>query len=104
MCVGTGSAQSEGVQACTAAQIRAHIDARVDVEYPEAEFGSAEGSIPQQILAMLHTEEQDCPGTSGFEMKQATMPDTPCPGPNLFQGVRPTLVTDEGETRDTFSR
>ena len=38
---------------CTAAQIRAHIDARVDTAYPDTEFGSTEGAIPQQILAML---------------------------------------------------
>ena len=32
------------------------------------------------------------------------MPDAPNLGPDLFQGLRPTIVTDEGEARGTFSK
>ena len=41
---------------------------------------------------------------SGFDMKQATMPDNTNEGPNMFEGMRPTIVADEGDTRDTFSK
>ena len=41
---------------------------------------------------------------SAFEMKQATMPYTPNADPQLFQGLRPTIVTDEGDTHGTFSK
>ena len=37
-------------------------------------------------------------------MKQATMPDISCEGPEFFESVRPTIVLDEGETRNTFSK
>ena len=36
-------------------------------------------------------------------MKQATMPDLPGQGSELFYGVRPSIVVDEGETANTFS-
>ena len=89
---------------CTAAQIRVRIDARVDAEHPDTEFGSTEGAIPQQILAMLEAQEDVCIPESAFEMKQATMPDIACQGCKLFEGVRPTVVTAEGETANTFSK
>ena len=41
--------------------------------------------------------------SSAFEMKQATMPDLPGKGAQLFYGVRPSIVVDEGETANTFS-
>ena len=46
----------------------------------------------------------DSRDASVFEMKQATMPDTPSAGPHLFQGMRPSIVTDEGDTRSTFPK
>ena len=53
---------------------------------------------------MLEAQGSDGKDVTAFEMKQATMPDTPNTGSHLFQGVRPTIVTDEGVTRDTFSK
>ena len=32
------------------------------------------------------------------------MPDTACRGPSLFEGMRPSIVTDEGDTRGTFTK
>ena len=58
-------------------QIRAHIEVRVNAEYPEEKFGGAEGAFPQAILAMLEGDSSERSDTSAFDMKQATMPDTP---------------------------
>ena len=59
-----------------------------------------------KIAAMLEAQEENCKddpkGVSGFDMKQSTMPDVSMDTPRLFEGVRPTLVTDEGETMNTF--
>ena len=80
-----------------------HIETRVSREYPDEEFGNEDGAIPSQILEMLEAEDTNADQESAFEMKQATMPDMATSGENVFQGVRPTLVVDEGETRGTFS-
>ena len=86
-------------------RLRAHIEARVDAEYPKATFGSPEGAIPQPILEMIRAQEEECsPDIFAFDMKQTTMPDTPCRGPDLFEGMRPSIVTDEGDTRGTFTK
>jgi hypothetical protein len=86
-------------------QIQEHIRARVEATYPDAEFGSAEGAVPQNLLAMLRAQdEEESKDISAFDMKQATMPDMSPEGSNMFEGVRPTIVVDEGETRDTFSK
>ena len=95
---------SVGTPETTREQIRAHIEARVDATYPETEFGGAEGAVPQLILEMLEGDNAESPAASGFEMKQATMPDNTNVGPNMFQGMRPIIVTDEGDTRSTFSK
>ena len=88
---------------CSQDQIRAHIEARVNAEYPDKEFGGVEGAVPQAIRAMIQCDSE-VNDASAFEMKQATMPDTPNAGPQLFQGLRPTIVTDEGDTHGTFSK
>ena len=49
-------------------------------------------------------EEEDSADISAFDMKQATMPDTPCKGPSLFEGMRPTIVADEGDAQGTFAK
>ena len=92
----------------TLARVREHVEARVDAEYPPAEFGSEDGAVPLQIREMLEAGDADArdqsADQSAFEMKQSTMPDMPAEGADLFQGVRPALVVDEGEARGTFSR
>ena len=88
---------------CPLDQIRAHIEARISKEYPDKEFGGAEGAVPQAIWAMIQGDEE-VNDVSAFEMKQATMPDTPNAGSQLCQGQRPTIVTDEGDTFGTFSK
>ena len=80
-----------------------HIEDRVDQEYPAEKFGNEDGAIPNQILEMLEAGDTNADQETAFEMKQATMPDMATSGDNVFQGVRPTLVVDEGETRGTFS-
>ena len=63
------------------------------------------GAIPQPIQEMIRAQvEEDNTDISAFDMKQATMPDMSCPGPALFEGVRPSLVTDEGEAQGTFAK
>ena len=89
---------------CTREQIRAHIQARVSAEYPEEKFGGDDGAVPEGILAILEADGAEGSKESAFEMKQATMPDTPNVGSHLFQGMRPTIVTDEGDTHGTFSK
>ena len=73
----TSIAPSTDVQDCTLGQIRAHIEARVNAEYPAADFGGAEGAVPQAILAVLEADSFGGKDEACFEMKQATMPDTP---------------------------
>ena len=53
---GTTVVATEVTGNCGAEQIRAHIQARVDTEYPDAEFGSTDGAVPQQIMAMLRAQ------------------------------------------------
>ena len=82
----------------------AHISQRVDVEYPPGDFGGAEGAVPTQ----LRQDHGLCPehgkGTSAFEMKQSTMPDTPNAEARLFHGMRPSIVVHEAATTETFSQ
>ena len=85
-------------------QIRNHIEARVDREYPAAVFGSEAGAIPPQIQEMLEAGDAQPDSSTGFDMKQATMPDMATSGSDIFQGVRPTLVVDEGATHGSFSK
>ena len=61
--------------------------------------------MPQAILAMLRAqEEEESKDVSAFDMKQATIPDLSCEGPEFFESVRPTIVLDECETRNTYSK
>ena len=41
------------------ARVREHVEARVDAEYPPAEFGSEDGSVPLQIREMLEAGDID---------------------------------------------
>ena len=103
--VQTHATPSKHGEECTREQMQAHIDARVGAEYPETEHGGIEGEIPHAIREMLDADAPAQGDTSAFEMKQATMPDMPdVDATNLFQGVRPTMVTDEGDAHNTFSK
>ena len=90
------------------ASLKRHVDDRVEKYYPSTEYGTAVGQVPPEILEMAKNEEHarstKSPGpTSNFDMKQATMHDTPNEIANLFENVRPSIVTDEATTADTFS-
>ena len=69
-----------------------HIDERVDSEYPLADFGTAEGKVPQGLLDMVKTQEPTEgkrprePEPSIFDMKQSTLHDSQAPGVDIFQG------------------
>ena len=87
-----------------AMQIKNHIEARVNQEYPDAEFGGHAGAIPQHIQDMLEAGDTSATAETGFDMKQATMPDMATSGADIFQGIRPTLVVEESSTHGTFSK
>ena len=87
-----------------AMQIKNHIETRVNQEYPDAEFGGDAGAIPQYIQEMLEAGDTSSTAETGFDMKQATMPDMATSGTDILQGLRPTLVVDEGSTHGTFSK
>ena len=55
-------------------------------------------------MAMLRAQEEESNDVSAFDMKQSTRPDLSSEGPEFFEGVRPTIVVDEGETRNAFSK
>ena len=85
-------------------QFRAHIESRVNEEYPEDTFGEEHGAVPEKIQKLAEKQsEADSKEPSAFEMKQATMPDTPTAEAHLlFSGQRPTIVVDEAATSNTF--
>ena len=54
------AASSGGLQLSAQEQIQAHIKARVDAEYPDAEFGGADGGGGgPHILEMLEADGQE---------------------------------------------
>ena len=69
--------------------------------YPEGILKMSRGVVPTPVQKTGVAHEHREP--SAFEMKQATMPDLPGKGAELFYGVRPSIVVDEGETANTFS-
>ena len=82
-----------------------HIDLRVDEIYPSSEFDVPCGAVPEKIrLASVSGAPDRSCQESLYEMKQSTMPDTPNDELNVFHGVRPTIVLDEGEASNTFSQ
>ena len=87
-------------------QMNAHIEARVSREWPDSHFGGEKGGVPKDIQDMLDAgaNEAIAADETGFDMKQATMPDMATSSDNLFEGVRPTLVLDEATTREAFSK
>ena len=86
-------------------KLKEHIENRVNREYPETEFGTDNGAVPQQILEMLEAgDEEGNEAPAGFDMKQATMPDLAPSETRVFESVRPTLVVDEGTSHGAFSK
>ena len=81
------------------AQLQQHIEARVQEEYPDSEFGGADGAILKQIQDMLEAIDMESCATSGFDMKQATMPDMAASGNNSFQGIRLGLLSTKAQSQ-----
>ena len=81
-----------------AESLKKHAMQRIDEHYPEANAvlpGLAE-VVKQQPASVLADQ------SSGFDMKQATMHDNPRSAETVFDHLRPTVVTDEGESADMF--
>ena len=87
-----------------AARFKEHIENRVNAHYPESHFGSEEGAVPQLLRDAIAEQQKSktSSGEPGFDMKQATMPDTPVVGASLFNSIRPSIVVGEGAATNTF--
>jgi hypothetical protein len=87
--------------------LKRHVDQRVEEQYPDEEYGGKEGHVPPEILAMAKEQQQpeknDKSSETAFDMKQSTMHDAPNDEEHLFRNVRPSIVTDEASSADTFN-
>ena len=85
-------------------RFKAHIDSRVDAEYPPEHFDTAAGAVPEAISRSV-SDVRPANDPSAFDMKQSTMPDAPATqAADVFNGVRPSIVVDEGIAANTFSQ
>ena len=95
--------------------LKQHADLRVDALYPPVAHGQ-EGGALLPGLAELVQEQRSRPASaradprpasspvdSVFDGKQSTMHDTARTSAKVFEHVRPSIVTDEGETANTFA-
>ena len=95
--------------------LKKHADLRVDALYPPAAHGQ-EGGALLPGLAELVQEQRSRPASAGADPrpasspvdsvsdgKQSTMHDTARTSAKVFEHVRPSIVTDEGETANTFA-
>ena len=87
------------------ARFKEHIENRVNAHYPESQFGSEEGAVPPLLRDGIPQQQKSkaSSGESGFDMKQATMPDTPAVGASLFNSIWPSIVVGEGAATNTFA-
>ena len=94
--------------ASASSSLKQHADRRIDRLYPPELFGSESGALLPGLLEALAEERraaQDSartPSDSVFDMKQSTMHDTAENVEQLFQHVRPSIVTDEGASADAL--
>ena len=95
--------------------LKKHADRRIHHFYPPARHDSESGALlpglaellteQRNVAASLSTSIQntETAADSVFDMKQSTMHDSVQSAHQLFEHVRPTIVTDEGESVDTYA-
>ena len=74
---------------------------------PVATHGSQTGALLPGIQDVVQQQQKDTSSArsseSFFNEKQSTMHDTSRSTAHLFEHVRPSMVSDEGETENTFA-
>ena len=101
--------------ASVAASLKQHADRRVNFHYPPEQHDTDTGALLPGLADVLaeqrelirlkacHSPETLSPLQSAFDMKQSTMHDSARSEEHLFEHVRPTIVTDESESADTYA-
>ena len=88
-----------------AESLKSHAAKRIEKYYPASRHGGDAGALLPGLRELLEKQNQDTVSgpDSCFDQKQATGHDVSRSAQDLFEGVRPSLVLDEGETQDTFA-
>ena len=99
--------------ASISSSLKQHADRRIDRLYPAAIHDSESGGLLPGLLEKLKEERNanasdkninmEAPPDSVFDMKQSTMHDSVQSVHQLFEHARPTIVIDEGESKDTYA-
>ena len=89
--------------------IRKHVDARVDLYYPESTFPMPHGAVPELFKSMANDQEKTMKNVSShesaFDLKQSTMADAQSTSyHDLFSTVRPSMVVDEASVENIVSQ
>ena len=95
------------VEGCrsVAESLKAHAMRRIDRDYPEKDHGGETGALLPGLQQLLQEEAKRSKSDrqeSAFDMKQSTTHDASNSSKHIFDGMRPSIVVDEAETRDTF--
>ena len=100
--------------ASVACSLKQHADCRIDRLYPPAQHDSESGALLPGLVEVVQdqrdaaaptasqTQTISAPSDSIFDLKQSTMHDSVQSAHQLFEHARPTIVTDEGESADTY--
>ena len=88
-----------------AESLKSHAAKRIEKYYPASRHGGDAGALLPGLRELLEKQNQETVSgpDSCFDQKQATGHDVSRSAQDLFEGVRPSLVLDEGETQDTFA-
>lgn len=98
-----------------AESLKQHADRRIDRYYPLQFHDSRSGALLPGLAELMKSQKSaaESPSTpsrnnesladSVFNMKQSIMHDSAPSVDQLFQHARPTIVTDEGESVDTYA-
>ena len=91
-----------------ASSLKQHADRRIDHLYPSAQHNSELGALLPGLAEIVQgqretTQPIETPPDSNFDLKQSTMHDNPQSPHQLFAHVRPSIVTDEGESSGTYA-
>ena len=89
-----------------AESLTTHANRRVERYYPSTRHGCEAGALLPGLEEMLDKQvaaAEEHQQKTGFDLKQSTTHDHSGTAEDLFAGVRPSLVSDTSESKDTFT-
>ena len=101
--------------ASVAQSLKQHAERRIRQFYPPDLHDTDSGALLPGLAELLTSQRSataaasntsqthEAPADSVFDMKQSTMHDSVQSVHKLFEHARPTIVTDEGESADTYA-